>query len=109
MMWCQARANRDRWEEEVLLVQEEMRRTICYFVWEMDRWGRLAAEAVHQPASPHQAGKVAYASKQVQYRNQLITVCVTAWEPVFVHHRLDGHWMQRPLNRWDVGFHGRSK
>ena len=101
VVWSQARANRDCWDEELLLIQEEMRWTVCYFVWEMERWNKTAMPSNQDFSNYIQIGKMAYAHKQVQFRNELITICINTWKPVFERHGLAGSWMQRPLNRWD--------
>ncbi|KAJ7626008.1 hypothetical protein FB45DRAFT_1030326 [Roridomyces roridus] len=37
--WCKARARRDRWEEEVQLLREEMRRTMRMLRYLQQKWG----------------------------------------------------------------------
>lgn len=36
--WCKARARAHRWQEECLLLAEEMRRVKAFFQWEASRW-----------------------------------------------------------------------
>ena len=36
--WCKARARAMRWSEEVLLLQEEMRRVMAYHAWRARWW-----------------------------------------------------------------------
>ncbi|KAJ7040183.1 hypothetical protein C8F04DRAFT_912963, partial [Mycena alexandri] len=36
--WSRAKARKKRWEEEVELLREEMRRILRYLQWEQDRW-----------------------------------------------------------------------
>ncbi|KAF8960091.1 hypothetical protein BDZ97DRAFT_1922493 [Flammula alnicola] len=40
--WCKARARAHRWQEECLLLQEEMHRVIAYFSWQAKKWRRQA-------------------------------------------------------------------
>ncbi|KAG2030278.1 hypothetical protein BDR03DRAFT_878696, partial [Suillus americanus] len=37
--WLRAKALRDRWKEEILLVQLEMDWTCNYFLWKASQWG----------------------------------------------------------------------
>lgn len=36
--WCKARARSERWEEEVILLVEEMRRVLAYGRWKAEWW-----------------------------------------------------------------------
>ncbi|KAF9544500.1 hypothetical protein CPC08DRAFT_770045 [Agrocybe pediades] len=42
--WCSAKARRDRWAEEVQLLEEEMRRTLVSFERRSQFWANLATE-----------------------------------------------------------------
>ncbi|KAJ7165383.1 hypothetical protein C8R46DRAFT_1220512 [Mycena filopes] len=61
--WCRARARKVRWEEEVWLVREEMRRVIRYLDWQGAFW-RERLEARPDAERGVQAGVRAYALKQ---------------------------------------------
>jgi hypothetical protein len=41
--WCKAYARSNRWREDVVLVEEEMRRTIEYGYWAAWEWSERAA------------------------------------------------------------------
>ncbi|KAJ7022137.1 hypothetical protein C8F04DRAFT_971879, partial [Mycena alexandri] len=43
--WSRAKARKTRWEEEVDLLREEMRRVIRYLAWEVETWEARAAAA----------------------------------------------------------------
>ncbi|KAJ6449815.1 hypothetical protein C8R47DRAFT_999092 [Mycena vitilis] len=43
--WSKAKARKARWEEEVELLREEMRRVLRYLAWEVETWEGRAAEA----------------------------------------------------------------
>ncbi|KAJ7022478.1 hypothetical protein C8F04DRAFT_971465 [Mycena alexandri] len=43
--WSRAKARKTRWEEEVQLLREEMRRVIRYLAWEVKTWEARAAGA----------------------------------------------------------------
>ena len=40
--WCKARARRERWKEEILLLKEEMRRTLVFFKYRSEMWSARA-------------------------------------------------------------------
>jgi len=40
--WCKARAHVHRWQEECLLLREEMRRVLATFSWQCENWRRIA-------------------------------------------------------------------
>ncbi|KAG1807133.1 uncharacterized protein BJ212DRAFT_1449387 [Suillus subaureus] len=50
--WCKARACANRWAEEVVLLQEEMRRVVAYFDWHAMWWDkRLDYHSIYLLAS----------------------------------------------------------
>ncbi|KAJ7629535.1 hypothetical protein DFH06DRAFT_1141148 [Mycena polygramma] len=68
MEWCRAKARKVRWEEEVLLLREEMRRVLRYLDWEADTW-RARASARETESAELRHGLSAYALKhEAQYR-----------------------------------------
>ncbi|KAJ7178679.1 hypothetical protein C8R43DRAFT_1118051 [Mycena crocata] len=77
--WSRALARKLRWEEEVLLVQEEMRRVLRYLEWQGSWWQeRLVARP---DASPQvQAGVRAYSLKQSVIHQRIATHFRTTWE-----------------------------
>lgn len=42
--WCKSRARAHRWQEECLLLDEEMRRVKAFFTWQVERWNDRAAQ-----------------------------------------------------------------
>ncbi|KAJ7168780.1 hypothetical protein C8R46DRAFT_1218172 [Mycena filopes] len=61
--WCRAKARKQRWEEEVLLLREEMRRVLRYLEWQAAWWlERVSARG--NVVMPLQAGLEAYARRQ---------------------------------------------
>ncbi|KAH6892681.1 hypothetical protein BKA70DRAFT_1233619 [Coprinopsis sp. MPI-PUGE-AT-0042] len=84
--WCKARARAQRWQEECLLLGEEMRRVLAFWEWEISRWEERAAAAMssidlfsEQPTIEAQ-GKVAYALKQADIRRRLISHSLAKWD-----------------------------
>ncbi|KAJ6475018.1 hypothetical protein C8R47DRAFT_986520 [Mycena vitilis] len=64
--WSNAKARKTRWEEEVNLLREEMRRVLRYLSWAASWWDERADVPVawDEIAAPTQHGKAAYAAKQ---------------------------------------------
>jgi hypothetical protein len=61
--WSKARARRDRWVEEVLVLREEMKRVLRFLHWVQEEWLRWADE--QDEIDPQlAAGLKAYALRQ---------------------------------------------
>jgi hypothetical protein len=59
--WLRSKARYDRWKEELLIVQHEMKWTILWFKHQMEEWkGRLKRSMEEK-----KLGHIAYAEKQV--------------------------------------------
>ncbi|TDL14368.1 hypothetical protein BD410DRAFT_734211 [Rickenella mellea] len=85
--YCKARARAIRWEEEVELVVEEMRRTIAFLEWRARWWRSLIGQRTD--VSPSLAsGLVAYALKQSHIQMQLAQHFSKLWRPVLHQHCL---------------------
>ena len=65
--WCQVRARAMRWAEEVLMLWEEMRRVLAYFLWHAGWWSELAVINRHGLSNVSQEGVAAYAYKQAHH------------------------------------------
>jgi len=63
--WLRARANRNRWEEELILVGYEMGWSVRYFLHHAAVWEEHGKGAALSP------GAVAYAARQVARWNQM--------------------------------------
>ena len=59
--WLRAKARSDRWEEELITVQHEMRWTVLWFQDQLKKW----KERVERSNQEHKPGHSAYAEKQV--------------------------------------------
>lgn len=99
--WCKARARAHRWQEECLLLAEEMQRVIAFFTWQAKWWSSYTAERNLLP--PHPAwppnvsimspiervafedqsrkieGKIAYAHRQAHIRESMRQFCEEKW------------------------------
>ena len=95
--WCKARARAHRWQEECLLLHEEMRRVLATFAWQSENWTTIARrlEATELTSSQSfpalvqadimtqavvQEGKIAYAYRQAAIRYDMLKECKLRWE-----------------------------
>lgn len=95
--WCRARARAHRWQEECLLLNEEMRRVLAFFKWHADDWKQkalnlenmlpttafaepLLAEADLRSQNIIREGKIAYAYRQATIRDQMRTHFSNKWK-----------------------------
>ena len=76
--WAKARARMMRWKEELLIVQEEMRRVIAYHEWKATWWKNRN----FQHSDPAIAsGFSGYAHKQAAICIQMAEKCAVYWVP----------------------------
>jgi len=95
--WCKARARAHRWQEECLLLLEEMRRVSATFSWQCEKWTKVARQLEATALSSSQTvpalaqadvmtqavkkeGKIAYAHRQAAIRNEMLNYCKLRWE-----------------------------
>ena len=81
VVWCNAKAKAERWEEELKLVPEEMRRCIAYWQWEVRRWIDIQDGRDSTPSSI-KAGIKAYAHRQAKIRQTMIDSASALWTPI---------------------------
>ncbi|PPR06984.1 hypothetical protein CVT24_011010 [Panaeolus cyanescens] len=76
--WARSRARSCRWEEEVQLLLEEMRRVVRYLRWKSVWWEN---EASRRPNADEdiKLGLSSYAYKQASFYQQLAKSCQTYW------------------------------
>lgn len=60
--WLRAKALRDRWKEEMMLVQLEMDWTYNFFLWKATQWG----DRMHESLVKHLPGHACYSGRQSQ-------------------------------------------
>jgi hypothetical protein len=82
LQWCRARARASRWSEEILLLQEEMRRVLAYLSWYADWWSSQAQVAFQHQDHIVSEGFMAYAEKQAQLRQDLKLRFQHLWKDV---------------------------
>ena len=84
--WCKARARTHRWQEECILLEEEMEHVIRYFSWRAKWWKDIAEHFVSMlmPAGTDEAifreGKHAYALHQAASQGALQAHCADVWD-----------------------------
>jgi len=95
--WCKARARAHRWQEECLLLLEEMRRVLATFSWQSEKWMKVArqletkellssqtvsalAQADIMTQAVKEEGKIAYAYRQAAIRDGMLKHCKLRWE-----------------------------
>ena len=94
--WAKARERAKRFEEEVELSVEEMRRTLLYFSWKVSEWERLAEERAKSDKPPPAAtlqGLRAYAYRQAAMYRTMVKVFVSDWYSCLHPRGLGTDWL----------------
>jgi hypothetical protein len=104
--WAKSQANAERWEEELQLVPEEMRRTLAYFEWSASWWSqRIGARPT--ASIELQSALDAEARRQEALLRQRIVVFASAWLPYLKRLGLGTSWMSTykdhiPASAWEA-------
>ncbi|KAJ7243627.1 hypothetical protein B0H12DRAFT_1022985, partial [Mycena haematopus] len=77
--WAKTRARAMRWEEEVDLLEEEMRRIQQFLQWRSD-WWRARVNGRGLAPGPQQEGEAAYAIRQASIQSTLAMEFAKEWE-----------------------------
>jgi hypothetical protein len=91
--WSKSQARKMRWEEEVEIIQEEMRRTIVYYEWKQQWW--LEQPARQMPSDSIQNGIAAYSRKQAYYCKCLAEGFAKVWLPFLQSEGIRPEWENR--------------
>jgi hypothetical protein len=91
--WSKSQARKMRWEEEVQIIQEEMRRTIVYYEWKEQWWLQNARQATGDDSIQH--GITAYSHKQAHYCKCLAQGFAMAWLPFLQSEGIKVEWEHR--------------
>ncbi|KAK7023457.1 hypothetical protein VNI00_016763 [Paramarasmius palmivorus] len=75
--WCKSRARANRATEEVLLIREEMRRTLAYLAWMAEQWETRAS--AFSGRSAEDEGKRAFALTQAKLQQELRAHFESLW------------------------------
>lgn len=93
--WCKAQERAKRYEEEVELVIEEMRRTLVTFDLNAREWEQRATRRLPPCLDAATvAGVAAYARKQADTHRQLIQVFINDWYEVLTEHPVTASWLK---------------
>jgi hypothetical protein len=95
--WARCQARAERYEEEVKLTVEEMRRTLEFFKWKSRWWlalqdSRADSEASLDPQVHH--GLRAYANRQALVYSSLVTSYVNHWRKFLIENSLGLGWLK---------------
>jgi hypothetical protein len=104
--WSKSQARKMRWEEEVQIIQEEMRRTIVYYEWKQQWW----LEQNPQPTTSEDTirhGITAYSQKQAHYCKSMAESFAMAWLPFLRSEGIKPEWEHR-YNHLFLGGKSRS-
>jgi hypothetical protein len=89
--WAKVRARKQHWEEEALLIQEEMCKAVRFFGWKAQWWlSQACCRTEGNPSIIH--GVAAYAEKQAHLCKCLAQSCITAWLPVLKGSGVISDW-----------------
>ena len=106
--WAQCVARADRWEEEVILLQEEMRRTTQFLEWRSSDWFAKAGSRTVAITAALRSGLLAYANKQGSIFHHLAVRFSQRWRSALVSLSLPHAWAtdfleacKEPLNNPD--------
>ncbi|KAF8335185.1 hypothetical protein F5887DRAFT_892104 [Amanita rubescens] len=89
--WAQTRARMCRWQEELKIVQEEMRRVLAFFQWRSSWWLEQASRRKATDPSV-ESGLSAYAHKQAAICLRMATRFAQYWLPILGKHGIDPEW-----------------
>ena len=91
--WSKSQARKVRWEEEVEIILEEMRRSVVYYEWKEQWWLKQNAR---QASDNHiQHGIAAYSHKQAYYCKCLAEGFAMAWLPFLESEGIKPEWGHR--------------
>ena len=92
--WSKSQARKMRWEEEVQIIQEEMRRTIVYYEWKQQWWIKQNPQLT-SCEDTIQLGISAYSQKQAHYCKCMAESFARAWLPFLQSEGIKPEWEHR--------------
>lgn len=90
VIWARGKARGDRWTEEVVIVLEEMRRTLAFCLWKSTWWRER--QNTRSGSADLQDGATAYALKQAYIWESMAESFVTQWGPLIQRYKLPSDW-----------------
>jgi hypothetical protein len=92
--WSKSQARKMRWEEEVQILQEEMRRTIVFYEWKEQWWLNQNPQA-RSGDDTIRHGISAYSQKQAYYCRCMAESFAMAWLPFLQSKGIKPEWEDR--------------
>ena len=89
--YAKSKARVERWQEEAILVAEEMRRTVEFLRWKANRWLQTADE--HRSSDSLHKGFDAYANRQANQFMMLSSKFCARWKDILSVNGLDTSWI----------------
>ena len=89
--WAKLKARVARWDEEVLLLAEEMRRTLAFFTWKSS-WWRSQRDRRITSSPTLREGLAAYAEKQATMFDRLARKFAQRWLPLLRANGMPPVW-----------------
>ena len=102
--WAQCVARADRWEEEVILLQEEMRRVAQFLEWRSSDWLAKVDSRAGTVTPMVQAGLAAYARKQGSVFRNLAVQFSQRWRSALISLSLPHTWATQFLSTHKQSF-----
>jgi hypothetical protein len=94
--WMKSCARAERWSEEVLLTEEEMRRVLYFLDWKARWWTDQIPLQANKPPELRE-GCIAYAAKQATVLHNLALSFAQQWRPI-----LEGYGMH--TMKWPAAY-----
>jgi hypothetical protein len=104
--WAKVMARAARWNEELLIVQEEMRRVLAFFAWRSSRWVDCATRQMVGDDPALIDGIHAYAHKQAILQTRMAERCADHWLPVLEKRGITPSWKADFANKAGIDTEG---
>lgn len=102
VQWATSHARMERWAEEVLLLQEEMRRVVMFLEWKSQHWLGKQEARLAAAAPSIQSGLQAYARKQAAIHRNLAVSFSKLWRPTLVSRGLKHSWVDQYMEKHGI-------
>jgi hypothetical protein len=90
--WAKVMARAARWNEELLIVQEEIRRVLAFFCWKSSWWVDQVSRRMVDDDPALVDGIHAYAYKQAAIQTLMAERCASHWHPVLEQYGITPSW-----------------
>ncbi|KAI0074003.1 hypothetical protein K474DRAFT_1677445 [Panus rudis PR-1116 ss-1] len=97
VQWVKAKARVERWEEEVKLLQEEMRRVLAFLEWKASWWRdqRHRRDDDAEVSKEVKSGLIIYAEKQAAITEALAIRFAIQWSGILDKCNLEASWQAK--------------